>query len=417
VDQSYNRDQLQNPFRKTDMDVAASQLEALPNTEEFTALTCYTNSFDLFKVMGVSTKELVHSNIIAALLSEQEPHGLAASFRDAYIESLSDCRCVGTPFPQQTLASTAGARAKVSRELAHLDILLDFPALRIVIAIENKIWAKDQPNQIAKYQQALCDLYPHYPFRALVYLTPTGRDSPTINKDSTVPVYYQSYGQLAALLRQHQARASHAAGHFIAELVTHVEKTMSGNSELKQLCWSIFEQNEEAYEQLVNNYQHCLTRKLDERFANLQQCLTDSNLFAEWSGLMETQLTRNPAKRHYDLDVRLRTWPAGVWVKIYKHSWFGVFPYFLDSGKESLAKHLPVFTTAMRQVPDWSRHYLASVGFLVREDRRVYEAGDKATETNQALSIVRECIIEINQALTGGIAQPITEPNSFEPTA
>lgn len=393
------------------MDVAASHLEALPRTDEFTALAGYTNSFDLFKVMSVSTKELVHSNIIAALLNDQQPHGLNCAFRDAYVESLSDCRCVGSSVPLQALTSTAKARAKVARELAHIDILLDFPAQRVVIAIENKIWAKDQPNQVANYQQALCELYPHYPFRALVYLTPTGRDSPTINLESNVPVYYQSYGQLAVLLRQYQKYASQAASYFIGEFITHVEKTMSGNSELKELCWNIFEKNEEAYEHLVNNYQYCLTRKLDQRFAELQQSLTDSNcnLFAEWSELMETQLTRNGTKHHYDLDVRLHTWPTGVWVKIYKHSWFGVFPYFLESSRESLAKQLPEFTTAMREVPDWSGHYFASAGFLVREDRRVYEEGDRATETNQALSIVRECIIEINHALAGISELPVTK--------
>lgn len=381
------------------MDVAASQLEALPRTDEFIALAGYTNSFDLFKVMSVSTKKLVHSNIIAALLNDQQPHGLNHTFRDAYIESLSDYRYVGPSLSRQALESTTGARAKVARELAHIDILLDFPAQRVVIAIENKILAKDQPNQIANYQQALCELYPHYPFRALVYLTPTGRDSPTINPESNVPVYYQSYGQLAALLCKHQKYANPAASYFIGEFITHVEKTMSGNSELKELCWEIFKSNEEAYEHLVNNYQHCLTRKLDQRFAELQQALSYSNLFTEWFELMETHLTRNETKHHYDLDIRLRTWPAGVRIKIYKHSWFGVFPYFLKSDRESLAEQLPAFTTAMREVPDWSEHYFASAKFLVREDRRIYESGDKATETNQALSIARECIIEINQAL------------------
>ncbi len=391
----------------------AAQLEALPTSEEFMSLTRYTKGFDLFKVMGVSTKELVHSNIIAALLNERESHGLGAVFRDSYVASLATCRVSTNPIPPQILASTAGARAKVSRELAQIDIVLDFPALRLVIAIENKIWAKDQEHQVSRYQKALGELYPHYSSRALVYLTPTGRDSPTIDPKSSLPVYYQSYGQLATLLRQHQPLASQAAGNFIDQMVSHVEKTMSGNSDLQKLCWNIFAENEEAYEHLFKNYEYCLRRKLDQQFADLKARLSDSILFQEWSGQIETRFTRNPDKRHYDLDIRLHHWPAGVWVKIYKHTWFGVFPFFLHSDKDALSHRLGIFTVPARSMPDWRDHYVASSRYLDKSDRCFCENGDKATDMhlNQALNEVLECINEINAAVAGmPYAPALVEP-------
>lgn len=57
------------------MDAAAS-IEVLRDSSDFTALTCYTKAFDLFRVMGVSSKELVHSNITASFLNANEAHGL-----------------------------------------------------------------------------------------------------------------------------------------------------------------------------------------------------------------------------------------------------------------------------------------------------------------------------------------------------
>lgn len=380
------------------MDIV-TPLEDLSASIEFSDLSRYVKSFDLFKMMGISTKELVHSNIIAALMNEREPHGLGSALRDQYVASLADCKCVGTPIPQHLLASTSGVHAKIARELEHIDIVLDFPSLRLVIAIENKIWAQDQHQQLARYQQALCDLFPHYAHRAVVYLTPKGRESPTVDHHSPTPVYYQSYGQLAHLLRQQKSSVA-SAHQFLDQLISHIEKTMSGNSDLKQLCWRIFEQNEEAYEHLYAHYEYCQRRKLDQRFEYLDSQVLTGNLFAEWSGRVETRLTRHPDKRRYDLDVRVTSWPAGLWVKIYKHTWLGVFPYFLASDSTSLAQCLPMFTSPLREVPDWSGHYFASKGYWIKHDRCIFDLGDKATEIhfNQALSKLRDCLEEIDQA-------------------
>ncbi len=390
-----------------------AQLAALATSEEFTSLTQYTKSFDLFKVMGVSTKELVHSNIIAALLNERESHGLGAVLRDAYVASLATCRCSTNPVPPQILANTAGERARISRELAQIDIVLDFPDLHLVIAIENKIWAKDQEGQIGRYQQTLGELYPHYPNRALVYLTPTGRDSPTIDPESSLPVYYQSYGQLAKLLRHHQPLANSAANNFIDQMVTHVEKTMTGNSDLRKLCLEIFLQNEDAYEHLYKNYEYCLRQKLDQQFADLKTGLSDSLVFQEWSGQIESRFMPHPDKLHYDLDIRLSNWPTGIWVKIYKHTWFGVFPFFRGSDKDALSHRLAIFTAPARQMQNWTDHYIASSRYLVKSERCIIENGDKATDMhlNHALNKVSECIKEISAALAGKHYAPeLVEP-------
>lgn len=192
----------------------------------------------------------------------------------------------------------------MARELEHIDILLDYPSLKLVIAIENKIWALDQSRQVARYQKALQDLFPHYPHRALVYLTPKGRASPTIDPDSPTPVCYQSYGQLAELLRQ-QASVDPKALPFIHQFVAHIEKTLSGNTELKQLCWEIFQQHEEAYRQIHDHFVYCQNRKLQERFEWLETEVKTAPMFADWAGRIETRPICNVDKKRYDLDVRV----------------------------------------------------------------------------------------------------------------
>lgn len=382
---------------------AIKHVEALRSSVEFAALTRYTNVFDLFKVMGVSSKELVHSNILAAFMRADEAHGLGADFRDAFVASLAQMRCSGNPLSLRVLASTKGAKAKVTRELAHIDVLLDFPSLRLVIAVENKIWAADQHNQIARYQKALCDLYPHYESRALVYLTPTGRESSTQDLASSVPVYFQSYGDLATLLHSYQSEATPSAAYFIDQFVTHVEKTMSGNSELNRLCWEVFQQSEEAYTHLVKHFEYCKTRKMTELFRLLGERLVSDSLFAEFASDMETRFSTNTDKQQYDLDVRLRSWPKGVWVKAYKHKWFGVFPFFSDVDLEALIPLLPSFTQPAHAVPDWAGLYFASSRFLVKDDRCVLAQGDSVTQAHldEVLTRIHDCMGEISRALQG----------------
>lgn len=379
---------------------APEQFAALSTSAAFNTLAGYTKAFDLFKVMGVSNKELVHSNIIASFLNDRDAHGMGSALRDEYVKSLLHCRCAGNGIPEAVFSSAAGVRANVARELEHIDILLDYPSLKLVIAIENKIWALDQTRQVARYQQALQDLYPHYTHRALVYLTPTGRVSPTIDPDSQTPVYYQSYGQLAELLRQ-QKSVDPKALPFIQQFVMHIEKTMSGNTELKQLCWEIFQQNEEAYHHLHAHFSYCQNRKLQERFEWLDTQIKSGGMFTDWAGRIETSQKCNTDKKQYDLDVRVKGWPEGLWVKLYKHTWLGVFPYFLAASTVEIGMRLPGFTSNPREIPDWHGHYVASSGYLIKHERCIFDLGDKATDAhfNQALSKVRDCLEEIDSAL------------------
>ncbi|MBA1245260.1 PDDEXK-like family protein [Pseudomonas japonica] len=397
---------------------AAAQVASLTASQEFTSLKDYTQAFDLFRVMGVSNKELVHSNIIASLLNDRGTHSLGSAFRDAYVRSLVNCRHSNTGVPEQVFEAAAGTPAVVARELQYMDVLIDFPSIGLVIAIENKIHALDQHEQVLGYQQALCGLFPHYKHRLVVYLTPKGRDSPTADHEHSVPVYYQSYGQLAHLLRQQQTRTSGAVREFLEQFATHIEKTMTGSSELKQLCWQLFDQNQDAYELLQDHYAYCLGRKLDEKFSYLQTQLLEGELFSPWRGIVEIKLVRDKEKdkQHYSLDVRLEGWPSGLCVKIYKHTWLGVFPYFNKRDLPAINERLPVFTSPARPVPDFPDLYLASSRYHVKHERKVCPQGNKATpdDLNLALAKARECIVEIESALApselvANISAPGTE--------
>ena len=399
--------QLHNPTDSTQGSMRLSTLplifDNLKHSRAFGSLDAYSNAFDLFKVMDVRSKELIHSKILAALMNEGEPHGLGASFLNAFVKSIGEMSCMGNPVAPDILGSTAGTKAKIARELEHIDLLIEFPGLKLVIAIENKIWAGEQSEQIKRYQQTLCDRYSGY-HQALVYLTPKGKQPETIDLSSKVPVYCMSYGCVAQMLTDNKPSANASAAQFIEQFVAHVEKYMSGNSELNTLCWELFKQHEEAYRHIAKSYEYCIKRKVEEAFETMQSRIRTDSMFSDWAGLIKINASSQPDRKHLvkcDLDIRLSNWPEGIWVKIYKHTWFAVFPYARGADSERLKTTMPGFYEAPRPVPDWEDHYFASAGFVSKDQRCVQPKGNELgdTDINTALTMVRDCIYEINNLL------------------
>lgn len=383
----------------------------LKKSHTFGSLDAYSKAFDLFKIMGVRSKELIHSNILAALMSEDESHGLGASFLDAFVKSIGKLDCIGDhPVTPEILGSTTGAKAKIARELENIDLLVEFSTLKLVIAVENKIWAAEQRDQIKRYQDTLCDRYPAY-HKVMVFLTPKGKRPETNDSESIVPVYCMTYGHVAQLLTDTKPSANTSAAQFIEQFVAHVEKYMSGNSELDTLCWELFKQHEDAYRHIAESYEYCIRRKVEEAFDKMRSRLRDDRMFSDWADLIEIRSTSKPDRKNLvkcDLDIRLKYWPEGVWVKVYKHTWFAVFPYARGAYIELLKSKMPDYYEAPRPVPDWEDHYYASSEFVSKDQRCVLPNGNELDDIdiNTALAMVRDCINEINNILEDKRANP-----------
>jgi len=117
------------------MDVNA--LESLFLSKQFTELSSYSSSFDLFKVMGVRSKEHVHSNIIASLLNPSQPHGLGHHFLNSFITKLVDLEtATDKKVALSTLIASTDSNVRIDRELANIDIVVEFPVSQFVVGIE-----------------------------------------------------------------------------------------------------------------------------------------------------------------------------------------------------------------------------------------------------------------------------------------
>jgi hypothetical protein len=151
--------------------------------------------FNVFSALRVERRELAHSAFLAYLLDPAAQHDQGARILKSFLAHLN----IGVP------AAIDLERAKVTAEQAadehgRLDIVIALPG-GMVVAIENKVDAGEQEEQIARYQQWLANQGPALrSSHRLIFLTPDGRRPSKENPATGIQIGCCSYEQLARWL-------------------------------------------------------------------------------------------------------------------------------------------------------------------------------------------------------------------------
>lgn len=127
--------------------------------------------FNLFEVLGINSKEVLHSKFIAELLNTNGKHGMKDVFLNEFLkikgifknfDTLNSCafteRYVGEMYHDDS--NSEGGR---------IDILVESP--KEMIVIENKIYASDEENQLVRYHNYCKSTDKNF---RLIYLTLNG---------------------------------------------------------------------------------------------------------------------------------------------------------------------------------------------------------------------------------------------------
>lgn len=128
------------------MDLSAGKLEeklgALFDDADFNIVHRRMAPFNLFEAVGSVRAELRHSNFLAYLLSPSRPHGLGSRCLAAIIRSiLMRIPVENRPIMALELLASDLDDALVYREKDNIDILIEFPSINFVVAIENNVKA------------------------------------------------------------------------------------------------------------------------------------------------------------------------------------------------------------------------------------------------------------------------------------
>jgi hypothetical protein len=286
---------------------SSNEVSALFFSDDFQQLCLRTERFAPFRVMGVSHREVVHSNILAALLNPGGNHGLGSRFLEQFLYRLGRLQPVHGYAP--TLATSlacANDHPRVYRESDRLDILLEFPNARVSICIENKIRAGEQDSQISRYQQLLLRRYPGTDWeRLVVFLTPDGRPPSSAHDLSGTCVLRASYNDVLGLVEDIRAFATGDTATFLAQFCQHLKEDVVQDPELSNLCFQILRRHADAVAILMKN-----VPTLDVVFEHLT---ADAR---EWDPSLE--VTRWPARGPVtQIFARRDLWPQEVYVIVF----------------------------------------------------------------------------------------------------
>lgn len=217
-------------------------------------LTKHVNKVNIFKILKSERTEIRHSNILAWLLNPNANHGLGDSFLRAFI--ISFYKENADKIESNELRNWAFidcANARVYREelipsnnkKKFLDILVEFDDR--VIAIENKIYSKENPNQTQSYRINLEKKFPNHK-KILVYLTPLG-DSPE-DKEWGIMSYSQIKTILESILYDN---ISNEVKFIVKNYIELIGDDIVGNEEISKLCNDIYKKYQAEFDLIINN--------------------------------------------------------------------------------------------------------------------------------------------------------------------
>jgi len=100
-------------------------------------------NFNIFNILGLASRETIHSKFIAMLLNPKGKHGKGNLFLELFIKTISIDKCEGAD------CSIATVYTEKHSDVGRLDIVII--TKNKIIIIENKIYSKDSYDQLLRY--------------------------------------------------------------------------------------------------------------------------------------------------------------------------------------------------------------------------------------------------------------------------
>ena len=233
------------------------------------------NIFTLFH--NFSDEVNLHSNFIASLLDPNGDHYKGDLFLKLFLET-----CGIDDFSIDT------GRATVFKEFKHIDIYISDGKKHIIL--ENKVYAKDQPTQIARYIEAIKkegaedeDIY-------VLYLHPDGKlpdnqsfgdyHAKLLGENPSIKFKVISYGkEILEWIDKCKNEVSNITdlNVFLSQYKDVIEMIYNRYKRIDEMekakLVEIFKENYTAASDIANNYQETRKKIIDEFFENVKENL------------------------------------------------------------------------------------------------------------------------------------------------
>lgn len=233
------------------------------------------NIFTLFH--GFSDEVNLHSNFIASLLDPNGDHYKNDLFLKLFLET-----CGIDDFSIDT------SRATVFKEFKHIDIYISDGKKHIIL--ENKVYAKDQPTQIARYIKAIQNEGAKDEDICVLYLHPDGKlpnnqsfgdyHTRLLGENPSIEFKVISYGnEILKWIDRCKNEVSNITdlNVFLSQYKDVIEMIYDRYKMIDEMETAkfveIFKENYTAVSEIANNYQETRKKIIDEFFENVKEYL------------------------------------------------------------------------------------------------------------------------------------------------
>lgn len=236
------------------------------------------HDYNIFTLFHYFSDEVnLHSNFIASLLDPNGDHYKNDLFLKLFLET-----CGIDDFSIDT------SRATVFKEFKHIDIYISDGKKHIIL--ENKVYAKDQPTQIARYIEAIKkegaedeDIY-------VLYLHPDGKlpdnqsfgdyHAKLLGENPSIKFKVISYGkEILEWIDKCKNEVSNITdlNVFLSQYKDVIEMIYNRYKRIDEMetanLVEIFKENYTAASEIANNYQETRKKIIDEFFENVKENL------------------------------------------------------------------------------------------------------------------------------------------------
>ncbi len=153
--------------------------------------------FNVFSILKVERNEVyTHSAMLCELLNPKGSHGMGDTFLKLFLEEIplrriNDKNLLNTKTAIIKKEKSIGPINRKKETGGQIDILIEFESKEYAIVIENKIDARDQETQLARYYHYLTKNYPKKNF-TILYLTKYGNEPSDYSRGVSINknIYY-----------------------------------------------------------------------------------------------------------------------------------------------------------------------------------------------------------------------------------
>jgi hypothetical protein len=129
--------------------------------------------FSVFRALRVEHHEVRHSNFLAWLIDPLESHGQGSLFFRGFLEAVTTAIENGALAKRLLLDESSAQDVKIRREKDRLDLHIILNQPKIVVGIENKIFASEHSDQLSRYADDIESQFKGWD-QILLYLTLDG---------------------------------------------------------------------------------------------------------------------------------------------------------------------------------------------------------------------------------------------------